>query len=85
LLHPLTAGRTRSASAAIAATIERGWRPGAVLKRGEGRSFEAVMTRSLDLTATAGGGAPGQSRNRSPFAMPVIIMDFGRNKGRIAD
>src|SRR5262245_43045593 len=84
LLHPLTTGRTRSAKAAIAATVVRGWRAGAVLVRGEGR-FESVMTRSLDLGilgATAGGGAPGQSRNRFPFAMAVIAADFGRNMGR---
>src|SRR5262245_54220139 len=91
LPHPLTAGRTRSASAAIAATVVRGWRAGAVLVRREGRRFEAVIARSLALRsfgfadlgfrATAGGGAPGQSRNRSPFAMPVIAADFDRNMG----
>jgi len=58
--------------------------------RGEGSRVKAVMTRSLiyavlDLTATAGGGAPGQSRNRFPIAMgakAVIAADFGRNMGR---
>src|SRR5262245_1379146 len=49
LLHPLTTGRTRSASAAIAATVVRGWRAGAVLVRREGSRFKAVMTRSLAL------------------------------------
>src|SRR5262245_3096314 len=89
LLHPLTTGRTRSASAAIAATVVRGWRAGAVLVRGEGSRVKAVMTRSLiyavlDLTATAGGGAPGQSRNRFPIAMGamgVIAGGLGRDMG----
>jgi len=40
----------------------------------------AVMWRDPQAyTATAGGGAAGQSRNRSPFAMLPLPGDFDQN------